>query len=826
MRYTIAAAVHRLLRARAFALAALLTLALGIGATAAVFTVVRGVLIRPLPYDGSDRLVDLTHTLVLSGVARIDQSDATYLLYRRDNRVFSDVGAYRETAANTGPIIGSTTGDARPERVPAAAMTSSMFRTLRVAPLRGRLFSTTDDTPGAPATVVVSERLWRHQLGADPNIVGARIVVDGAPRTIVGVMPASFAFPMSETELWLPLALDSTRTASATFDLRGIARLRDGVTIGAAAADLQRLLPRVPEVFPGRLTAKSIEQIRMRADVRPLHDVVVGDIGRVLWIVLGAVAVLLLIACANVANLFLARAEGRQHEIAIRLALGAGRRHVLAEFLSEAAILAPIAALAGLALALGGVRVLESFGAASSIPRLPEVQVDAAVIAVCAGAAALAALMVSIVPLVRLRRMSPLAALADSGRSATTGRGRHRARRAFVVAQVALSLMLLAGATLAARSFARLRSVKPGFSAERALVMRVAIPEATGARASDAARLIGGTLDAMRAVPGVTDAGAVTKLPLDVLGRRDSALFVEDRPLVAGTMPNIHQVVYVTPGYFRAMGIPLAAGRPIGSQDTDRDPAQAPHEAMVSASVAKRYWPTESAIGKRVRTLPTGPWYTIVGVVGDVPDATLEQPKAELVFLPLLTSTSAGTAWTPRDVALVARSVAEPSGMAASVRKAIHDVDPSLPVYRMMTASALVTKATSRAAFTLTLLGIAAAMALAIGATGIYGVISYLTSLRRREIGVRLALGAQPADVMRLVTRQALRDTTIGIAIGVTGAAFLTRVLAVILFDVPSIDAASLAGSSIALIVVALLASWIPARRAASLDPATVLRSE
>ncbi|MDQ6831591.1 MAG: ABC transporter permease [Gemmatimonadota bacterium] len=826
MTQSLLAAVRRLLRARAFALAALLTLALGIGATTAAFTVVRGVLIRPLPFERSDRLVDLTHMIVISGASRIDQSDATYLLYRRDNRTFADMGVYREVAANVAPVVGPARADARPERVPAAVMTASVFRTLRVAPIRGRIFSTADETPGAPPSVLVGEEMWRHQLGADPSIVGSRIVVDGVPRTIVGVMPASFAFPANESALWLPLALDAARTSSATFDLHGIGRLKDGVSIAAAAADLQRLLPHVPEVFPGRLTAPSIEAIHMRTDVRPLRDVVVGDVGHILWIVLAAVAFLLLIACANVANLFLARAEGRQHEIAVRMALGAGRSDVMMEFLSEAAVLAPIAAVAGLALALAGVQLLESFGAATSIPRLSEVGVDLDVLAVVAGLAVMSALIVSLAPLARLRRMSPLAALGDAGRSSTTGRVRHRARRAFVVAQVALSLMLLAGATLAARSFARLRSIQPGFSAERALVMRVAIPEASYAKAGDASRLVDQLLDGMRGIPRVTDAGAITKLPLDIIGRRDSALFVEDRPLVPGSMPNLHQVVYVTPGYFRAMGIPLVGGRPLEPPETDRDPLQARHEVMLSASVAKRYWPSESPIGKRVRTLPTGPWYTVVGVVGDVPDAALEQPKAELVYLPLVTSTAAGTPWMPRDIALVARGAADPASIASSVRAVVRKVDASLPLYRLMPASELSAKATSRAAFTLTLLGVAATMALAIAATGIYGVISYLTSLRRREIGVRLALGARPADVLRLVTQQALRDALIGVAVGIGGAAAITRVLSAILFDVSPFDLPSLAVPSVALLAVTLLASWLPARRAAASDPASVLRSE
>ncbi|MGH7646693.1 MAG: ABC transporter permease, partial [Gemmatimonadaceae bacterium] len=415
---------RRLVRAPGFTLSAMLTLMLGIGGTTAVFTVVDGVLLRPLPYASSDRLVDLSHTLAVAGILHVDQSDATYLVYRAQNRVFTDVGAYEATSANvlpsTGAGSGAGSGDA--ERVPAALMTAGVFRVLEVAPRTGRGLSDADVQPGAAPVALIGESLWKRKFGSDPSVIGRQTMVDGVERTIVGVMPASFHFPEPSTAMWLPLVIDPAHTASAAFDFRGIARLRDGVTLDAARADLARLLPTVPVVYPGRLTVPGIKMTHMQPVVRSLRDVVVGDVGKILWVVLGAAVVLLAIACANVANLFLARAEGRQRELAVRRALGAGRWNVLAEFLMEAGMVAAAGAALGLGCALAAVRVLAAAGAASTVPRLGDVRIDAVVVVVAVAAAALAALLVSLVPLVRTRTLTLSAVLGATGAGASGGR--------------------------------------------------------------------------------------------------------------------------------------------------------------------------------------------------------------------------------------------------------------------------------------------------------------------------------------------------------------------------------------------------------------------
>ena len=819
-------AARRLLRAPAFTVAAILTLTLGIGATTAVFSVVNGVLLRPLPYDRPGQLVELAHTLEVSGVTRVDQSDASYLHYRRTNHVFTDVGAYRATAVNLGPMRGGgSVGEASPERVTAARASASVFGVLRVPPLRGRVFAERDDRVGAAPVVLIGQRLWERKYGGDPAIVGRRVEIDGVAREVIGVMPASFHFPASETALWLPTEIDPARTESATFDYHAVARLRDGVAPAAAAAELQQLLQTLPEAFPGRLTASALEQTRMRAVVHPLRDVVVGDVGRVLWVVLGAVAFVLLVACANVANLFLVRAEGRQHELAVRRALGASRAAIVADLLPEALILAATGGVLGLALATAGVRLLRSLEAATDIPRLAAVGVDGTVLVAAAACTMLAALVVSALPAWRAGATTVQSVLTESGRSATTGRGRQRARQALVVAQVALALMLVAGAGLMARSYARLRAVQPGFDAAHALTVRVALPEARYADSGSAARLFVRALDEIAALPGVEAAGVVTKLPLDAEARRDTALFLEERSMSPGGFPNVHQVAYASPGYFRALGIPLLEGRLF-----DRpDPTLAPRELIVSRALARRYWEDGQATGHRVQLSPTGASYTVVGVAGDVRGTGLDQPPDETIYLPLVTApgdADSETRWTPREVAIVVRGADGAPAVGSDIARVVSALDPSVPVYRIAPMRDVVARASARSTFTLLLLGVASAAALALGAVGIYGVIAYAVSLRGREIAVRLALGARPAEVRRMVSRQAMTVAAIGVAAGLAGALALTRVLAALLFGVSPTDPLTLAAAAAVLLAVAAAASWPPARRAAAMDPAQALRAE
>ncbi len=816
-------AARRLRRAPIFATAAALTLALGIGATTAVYTLVDAVLIRPLSYADPSRLVDLSHSLVVSGVMHVDQSDATYLYYRRASRAFADIGAYRTTSAGLGAMRGSVAD--RPRQVSTARVSASVFRVLEASPMSGRALTDGDDDPNAPPVVVLSERVWRSAYGADPSIVGRRLQVDGVEHEVVGIMPRAFRFPEAATDAWLPIGIDPAHTKSAAFDYRAVGRLRRGVTIEAATADLQRLLPQVPEAFPGRLTAPAIALTKMRAVVRPLRDVVVGDVGRVLWVVLGAVAFVLLIACANVANLFLVRADGRQQELAIRRALGAGRAAMTAELISEGALLCAVGGGLGLGLATLGVRVLRSINAGLDIPRLAEVAIDGRTIVIALALTVLAVVVVSLLPAVRWSAASGSRVLAESNRSATTGRTRHRARSVLVAVQVALALMLLAGAGLMARSFARLRAVRPGFDAEHTASFRVSLPRAEYGSSAQVVGFLQSALAALERVPGVEAAGVTTKLPLDATGRSDTALFVRDRPLEPGKLPNVHQVAFVSPDYFRALGIRVE-GRTFGAVDAGA--RRAPREVIVSRSVARRYWSDGQAVGKLVRMIPVGDWFTVVGVAGDVQGGGLEQPADETVYLPLVTDPLDDQAkrWSPRDVAFVVRSGGAPRLLEASAEAVINRIAPSLPVFAVHDMSDLLSKSEASTTVTLSLLAIAAVAALLLGAVGIYGVVSYTVSLRTREIAVRMALGADPAGIRRSVAGQAVGLASIGVAVGLAGAVAVTRVLAALLYGVSPTDPAALGGSAAVLLVVALAASVAPARRASAVDPAQALRSE
>lgn len=822
-------AVRRLMRARTFALAAIATLTIGVGGTAGVFTLVDDVLLRPLPYPHADRLVDLSHTLTVSGVLNVDQSDATYLLYARDNHVFTDVGAYRTTAVNVAGLTGSEGSDQqRATRVDATVATASVFRVLRAAPAIGRGLTEQDDEPGATPVVLVSHSFWLDRLGGTRSALEKTLSVDGVVRRIVGVMPDGFDFPDARSMAWIPLQIDPANTKSAAFDFRGIARLRDGVSLAAATADLQRLLPRVPEVFPGRLTVAAIAATHMHPVVRPLRDVVVGDVGHVLWIVLGAVVLLLVLACANVANLFLARAEARHRELAIRSALGAERGQLLLELLSEALLVAITGGVLGLLGATWGVRGLESMSAAASIPRLAEVRVDWLVVALGSGVAALAAVVVSILPLLRLNSSGLVSMLVGGNRSATSGRSRHRTRRSLVAAQVASALVLVFAAGLFMRSFARLRSVDVGFAQEHALTFRVALSPVTYSTTQSVANLVVRTLADIQASADVRASGVITNLPLDAESRQDSAVYIQDHPISKSGIPDLHPISFVTPGYFRAMGIALLAGRGFDEPEPSGQPAAGPPVAIVSAAFAARYWRggPSAALGKQIRLNPTDPWETIVGVVGSVRGAGLEQPPTEDVYCPLVTVDAAHQPWAPRDLAFVVRTYGDAPTIAAQVHRVVAALDPGLPLYRVMPLSDLTRAATARTTFTLDLLTVAAIVATILGALGIYAVIAYLVSLRTREIGVRLALGADARTVRLMVIRQATTDALAGIVVGVVMSLGLARALGVAIYGISPTDPATLATASVLLLVTAVAASWIPGRRASKLDPSIALRAE
>ena len=822
---------RRLVRAPVFSITATLTIALGIGATTAVFSLVNGVLLRPLPFAHPDRLVDISHSLVLQGISHVDQSDGTYLYYRRANHVFTDVGAYRAADVNLSAVGSGDASSAR--RVEAARASATLFGVLGVAPIRGRVFRDNEDLPGATPVVIIGERLWKEQYASDPGIVGSDIVIDGVVREVIGVMPRSFAFPDEGTALWVPIGIDPANTKTAAFDYRAVARLRPGITPRAAAADLERLLPKVPEAFPGRLTASSIALIHMKPVVLPLRDVLLGGVGHALWVVLGAATFLLLIACANVANLFLVRAEERQHELVVRRALGAGRGVIVAEFFSEGLIVAVVGGVLGVALAVAGVHALRSMPSGIAIPRLGGVGVDGTVLAAAAGVTLLTAFVMSVVPALRSFGSRAASVLVQTARSATAARSRHRVRRTFVIVQVALALVLITGAGLMARSFQALRSVKPGFETERSYTFRVQLPTAgyptTGAVVGYVTRALG----ELSTLPGIQAAGVISKVPLEAEARQDTAVFIEGSAPPGGmgqAMPDIHQVAYTTPGSFSAFGIPIIEGRSFDLPDASRAPLQ----AIVTRAFAKHYWGDEPAVGRRVRFAPVGPWFTVIGVTGDVHGTRLDEPPDETVYLPLVVApgpamengSADSTRWSPRELAFVVRSSAAPHDVTLPVERTLRSLAPAVPVYDVRSMEEVVDRSTARTSFTMGLLEIASLTALLIGAVGLYGVVSYMVSLREREMAVRLALGAQPGALRRRVLGQAMAVAMVGIALGLGVTLLSMRVIRTLLFDIAPNDTLTLVGAVGVMGAVALAASWIPARRASAIDPAALLRTD
>jgi putative ABC transport system permease protein len=807
-------ALRRLGSAPGFTAAVLAMLALGIGATTAVFSVVYGVLLRPLPFAEPERLVGLSHTIAISGVSKVDQSDGTYLLYQRHAKAFESVGAYQTRDVNLGGIGGR---DLEAERVTAAGITASLLPTLRAAPALGRAFRPDDDRPGAPPVVLLSHALWRRKFGADPGVIGRELVIDGRPREVVGVMPEGFGYPTARTALWLPLGLDPLHANPLSFNYYAVGRLKPGFTAAAATAELARYLPRLIDEFPVPIPREMLAQAQLRPVVRPLRDVVVGDVGRLLWILLGAAALLLLVACANVASLFLVRAEGANREIAVRMSLGAGQGAVLAQYLVEALLLSLGGGALGVLLALAGVRALRTLPAGVDLPRLSEVGLDGRVLLAAALASVASAAAVSVLPVLRARRISPAVVLKESSRSATTGRDRQRARSALVVAQVALALVLVAGSALMARSFARLRQVRPGFDPRGVLTMRVSLPRATYGDPGAALRFLTAVTDEARTLPGVRAAAVTDWLPLTD-DHNDTAMDIEDHPLPPSAVPSDHPVVSASAGYFVAAGIPLLAGRTFGSVDA----AHPSGEVLVSRAFAERYWKGQNPVGKRIRPSLTGVWFTVVGVVGDVHLATLEQPAEEVVYFPLATPDPGGV-HVPRSVAILLKTGGDPAPLAPSLRAVVHRLDPALPTFDERPMTAVVARAVARTRLVLLMLGLASLVALAIGAVGLYGVLAYGVMLRRREIGVRLALGATAAEVSRMVARRGVALAALGVATGLAAAIALTRFLHGLLYGVSPTDPLALAATSAVLLGVAVVASWLPARRAAGVNPMEAL---
>ena len=813
--------VRGFLKSPGFLFLTVLTLALGIGATAALFTVVNAVLIRPLPYPEPERIVYVQMSAPGMGLEDAQISDAVYRVYRKENRVLEDLGIYREDAA-------TLTGDQEPVRVGAAGVTPSVFGVLHVPAEVGRTLVEGDGKPGAEPVAVLSHALWQSRFGGEFGTVGSKIQVNGVSRRVVGVMPERFRFPSSDIDLWLPLVIDPARLSPGNFNYSGVGRLRRSVSAERATKELSSLVWRLPEALGAdSINRGTIVQSRLAVIAKPLRDRVVGDVARILWLLLGSVGIILLIACANVANLFLVRAEGRQREVAVRTAIGASRWEVARVFLVESLALSLSGGLLGLALALVGIRFLLALQP-QGIPRLEEVGVDGTVVAFTALVSILSGLLIGAFAAWRYGSPDLVPALKDGGRNGMVGKARHRTLQGLVVVQVALALVLLVEAGLMMRSFWLLVSVDPGIDPRGVLTVRLNLPESEYADSARTARFYVQLLERVRALAGVEQVGTISNLPL-AAGQSMSSHLIEDRPLMPDELPPMLGTRFASPGYFEALGIPLIEGRGFDRIDPDRTE----EGVVVSRAVAQRFWPGRSALGKRLA--PGGPgepvakWFTIIGVAGDVHEQGLHRKPVEAVYYPVRSvNPDMDGEWVPRDFTLVvkAKPGIDLNGLANPLRRAVWSVDPKLPLTRMRTMDKVVERSMARTSFTMLLLGIGAAIALFLGAVGIYGMISYIVSERTQEIGVRMALGAQRGDVSGMVVKEGLVLALLGIGAGLIVALAVTHLMKALLYEVSTTDPAIFTTVPLLLALVALLASYIPARRAAAVEPLEAIRYE
>jgi putative ABC transport system permease protein len=815
-----------------FTAVAVLTLALGIGATTAIFGVVNGVLIKPLPYPNPDRLVAVWHTAQgMDFGGRLPVSPAMSFTYREENKTFQEFGLYSLSGA-------SVTGLGEPEQVRALGVTYGTLQALGVQPILGRLFSAADDSPGGtePAPVILSYGYWQRKFGGDKNAIGRTMtidftsggVIDSRARQIVGVMPRSFRFLDAEPELILTLRLDRNRAFLGQFNYAGIARLKPGVTVIQANADVQRMLGiwiNEWPPFPGA-TREAFESMKIAPKIRPLKEDLVGDTRSVLWVVMGTVGLVLLIACANVANLLLVRTAGRQQELGIRAALGAGRGRIVRELVVESFLLALLGGIVGLGLAYGGLQLLLTIGPAN-LPRLGEISIDPVVLAFGLGASLFSGLFFGVAPAWKYGRTRAATALRSGGRTSTPSRESNRARDTLVVVQVALALVLLVSSGLMIRTFRAMRNVQPGFLRPEDLqTIRISIPPSQVQDPEQVARMQNAIRDKIAAIPGVSAVAFSGSMPMDGFFSGD-VVWAEDKTYPAGQFPPGRRFKWVSPGYFESMGTRLIAGRDFTWTDVyGHRPV-----TMVSENMARELWgEPAAAVGKRIRIAGPGApdWREIVGVVEDVRDDGVQQKAPTIVYWPFLMENFWGDSkFIVRSVAFSIRSKrAGNDAFLNEVSQAVWSVNPNLPLAMVRTMQDVYNRSMAETSFTLVMLGIAGVMALALGMIGIYGVVSYLVSQRTHEIGIRMALGAQPRDIVRGVLGDGGRMATLGIALGLAASIGLTRLMTSMLFGVSATDPITFAAVVLLLLAVALVASWIPAHRAMRVDPMVALRYE
>lgn len=821
---------RRLVGSPAFTLASVLTLALAIGANGAIFAVVERVVLNPLPYDESDRLLVVDHGAErLNLRSGLNFTPGLYYHYSERARTLTGLAIY-----NTEEL--TLLGDGLPERISVVRATPSLASVLRVSPAVGRWFAESESVPGAPHVAVLSHGLWTRRYSGDPNVIGRLITLSGVATEVVGVMAAGYAFPDTRVDAWIPMQLARSQ-GFGFFGRMSVARLRPGVGVADVQRELSGLIGDLPQAFPGDIQAAGNgREINLFPIVKTLKEATVGGVTYALWILLASVGLVLLVACANVANLFLVRSETRQREVAVRRALGATRAGVVRYFLSESVLLAGAGGVAGVTMAWGAVRLLVAYGPAN-LPRLHEIQLDSVAVLFAFVVSVLAALAFGAIPLLY---GTPLASsLHEIGRTNTASRSRHRWRQILMGGQVALALVLLVSSGLMVSSFQRLRAIDPGFDASSTLTFTVGLPESDYPTRDSAVAAHRAILGRLSALPGVTTASASTCLPLTFpFGCFGNTLRVEGRAYPAGTIPPPALFRAVAGGYFETMGMHVRRGRGIDRGDVERrEPI-----VVINKALAEQFFTNQDPIGQRVASnrppvrdgeAPARTWLRVVGVVENTPTFALAEanPIGQL-FMPM--SIAGGpdvpdsTLTGPNIAAMnyVVRSATPATALLPLVRRSVDAVDPKLPLAQVRTLQKILDGASAHVAFTMALIVIAAGVALVLGVIGIYGAMSYIVSQRTGEIGIRLALGADPGTVAGMIVRQGGVVAAAGIGVGLAAALAGGRLIQSLLFGVSPSDPVVLGGVTVLLVAVTLLACWLPARRAARLSPLTALRTE
>ena len=785
-----------------FTTVAVIALALGIGANSAIFSVVNTVLLRPLPYKNPEQLVMVWEENSKQGFPEDTPAAANYIDWRDQNHVFASMAAMTQASFNL-------TGVGDPERIDGERVSVSLFPLLGVEPQLGRAFRPEEDKPGASQVVIMSNGLWQRRFGGDPSIIGKSINLNGKSFTVVGVMPSKFQFPTRNDQLWIPIAFDAKEAGNrGAHYLQVIARIKPGTTLGEAQAEMTTIATRLEQKYPATNTS-------IGAVVTPLHEHVVGKIKPALLVLLGAVAFVLLIACANVANLLLARAAVRQKEIALRLALGASRARLIRQFLTESVLLASLGGAVGLLLALGGLNGLKRF-IPPNISQAENITIDSKVLIFTVVVSLVTGLIFGLAPALQAAHFNLNDTLKESGRDSAAGSRGNRIRGLLVISEVAVSFILLIGAGLLINSFLHLRNVDAGFRAENVLTMTIGLSEVRYPDRKVRAPFYEELIRRVEALPGVASAAVVTDVPLTNSG--DSVgVSIEGRADPAPDRVPIVITRMISSSYFKTMSIPLLKGRELN----EGDKADSTPVAVISETTARLFWPGEDPLGKRIKvgeSTSSNQWLTVVGMVKDVRQYELGiEPKPQM-YLPH----AQNEFFEPR--ALVVRTNVDPLTLAATVRRTVWEIDKDQPVSDINSMEQVVSESVARQRFSMLLLGVFAGLALALAAVGIYGVMSYGVAQRTREIGIRMALGAQRSDVLKLTVGQGLRLVSVGVLIGLAAAFFLTRVMASLLFGVSPTDSTTFITIALVLISVAALASYIPALRAMKIDPMCALR--